>query len=180
MTGVFNGKIKWQYIASILLLLVIVLAIVLPICLSPKTIEKGNGFKHQIGEFEECEKESCQRLSTHRIKARGVKKDYCDEHWESDGKDLFYRLSDERTKEDKEYLVKAYATSVVEKELISPSTAEFCPFYEMQAVEKYGEVWLISGYVDAENIFGGKIREYWIVELTLTKDHYENASVVFK
>lgn len=180
MFRLFNGKVKWQYLAIIVLLLVIVLAIVLPICLSPKTIEKGNGFKHQIGEFEECEIQSCQTVSTHRIKARGVEKNYCEVHWESYGKDLFDSLSDERTKEDKEYLVKAYATSVVKKELISPATADFCPFYEMQAVEKHGEKWLISGYVDAENIFGAKIREYWIVELTLTKDYYENASVVFK
>ena len=180
MSGLFNGGINWKYLVVVIFLLLLVLAIVLPICLSPKTIDKGNGFKHQTGEFGECEIDSCQTASTHRIKARGVEKKYCEEHWESYGKDLFYRLSDERTKEDKEYLVKSYATSIVKKELVAPSTAKFCPFYEMTAVEKYGDIWLIHGYVDAENIFGAKIREYWIVELTLTRDYYENASVVFK
>lgn len=173
-----NSNRKWTIL--ICLVVLVFVATMLPACTMTKTVEKGNGFKHQIGEFDKCKYEDCGVQATHRIKARGVKEAYCEKHWESDGEYTFYRLSDERTKEDKEYLVKAYARSVVKKELIAPSTAEFCAFYEMTAVEKYGEVWLIQGYVDAENIFGAKIREYWIVELTLTKTSYENASVVFK
>lgn len=158
----------------------LIVGVGLAIGLSPKTLEEGNGWKHQIGDFDECEMDGCDEKSTHRIKAIKIKHYYCDKHWEEYGADLFYRLSDERTNEDKEFLVKTYAISEVKKELIAPGTAEFCQYYEMRTYEKSTDRWLIQGYVDAENIFGAKIREYWIVELTLTRNSYEDAEVVFK
>lgn len=71
------------------------------------------------------------------------------------------------------------AEMAVEDRLKSPSTADFCPSYEMTVTNLGGDTWKVTGYVDAQNSFGAEIREYWTVTLTLTETGYKNCSVSF-
>lgn len=71
------------------------------------------------------------------------------------------------------------AEMAVEDQLKSPSTAKFCPSYEMIATNLGGDNWKVTGYVDAQNSFGAEIREYWTVTFTLTEEGYKNCSVSF-
>ncbi|MBR2320269.1 MAG: hypothetical protein IKA50_05760 [Clostridia bacterium] len=71
------------------------------------------------------------------------------------------------------------AEMAVEERLKSPSTAKFCPSYEMTATNLGGDNWKVTGYVDAQNSFGAEVREYWTVTFTLTKEGYKNCSVSF-
>ena len=64
------------------------------------------------------------------------------------------------------------AKMIVESKLKSPSTAEFCSKSEASISQK-GSTWTIRGYVDAENSFGTKLRNKFVVIITFTDDtHY--------
>ena len=71
------------------------------------------------------------------------------------------------------------AENAVEERLKSPSTADFCPLYEMTAENLGGDKWEVTGYVDAQNSFGAVVRQKWIVTLTLTEKGYKDCSVRF-
>ena len=71
------------------------------------------------------------------------------------------------------------AEMAVEDRLKSPSTAKFCPSYQMTATNLGGDNWKVTGYVDAQNSFGAVVREYWTVTFTLTETGYKNCSVTF-
>ncbi|TWU26450.1 hypothetical protein Pla52o_03030 [Novipirellula galeiformis] len=62
-----------------------------------------------------------------------------------------------------------YAKNAVKERLKSPSSASFPWGSDNYKVSNLGDRWMVSGYVDAENGFGAKIRRHWIVELE--KDH---------
>ncbi len=59
----------------------------------------------------------------------------------------------------------ATAKHYVKQELKSPSTAQFCPQNEIKIYEASDGI-VVSGYVDAENSFGAKIRNNFSVNLT--------------
>jgi hypothetical protein len=60
----------------------------------------------------------------------------------------------------------AYCHQFVERELQSPSSADFPSFTDHQ-VSTLGEAhWRVSSYVDAENAFGASLREDWSCEVT--------------
>ncbi len=65
---------------------------------------------------------------------------------------------------DRETISTAYAESIIEQLLKSPSTAKFS---NVQAYELSNEtdVWAVNGYVDSENSFGAAIRSTWEVQL---------------
>ena len=66
----------------------------------------------------------------------------------------------------------AEAQTIVKRKLKAPSTAEFCSTSEARISQK-GDTWTIKGYVDAENSFGAKLRNNFIVVITFSDGtHY--------
>lgn len=151
-----------------------------------RTVDKGNGWKHQIGHFGECEfaKNDCGE-ATHRIKASFyVGGKYCEECWQIYGIRQFERLagksdSDSKKSNDSETDAKICAQKAVEDQLKAPSTADFCSYREMNATYLGDDRWKVTGYVDAENSFGAKLRQNWTVTLTLTGSGFTDYSVTF-
>ena len=84
-------KYKFTVAATIaaLCLLIIVIA-------NPKTVASGNGYKHQVGDFGECEfdLEGCTKDATHRLHYLFSNEDYCDSCWDRYGENMFVRLSE--------------------------------------------------------------------------------------
>lgn len=64
------------------------------------------------------------------------------------------------------YAVSA-AQELVKDELKSPSTAKFSYDDSDYTVQRSGDQWKISGYVDAQNGFGATVREYWTATFTM-------------
>ena len=62
------------------------------------------------------------------------------------------------------------AQEVVKQELKSPSSARFCSYTEANICNLGNNEFEVTGYVDAENSFGVKIRSNFRVTLTLTSD----------
>ncbi len=71
------------------------------------------------------------------------------------------------------------AQDVVKQNLKSPSTAKFCTMPEATIRNSKDDDWAVSGYVDAENSFGGTVRTEFLVTLTLTENGYTNGYVIF-
>ena len=80
---------------------------------------------------------------------------------------------------DTETNAKICAEKAVEDKLKSPSTAKFCSYTQMTATNLSGDKWKITGYVDSQNSFGATVRQYWTVNLTLTKTGFVDYSVSF-
>jgi len=76
---------------------------------------------------------------------------------------------------DKQILYIDYATDLIKTKLKSPSTASFPSIlFNLSAYKvepQGGGSYKVSGYVDAQNGFGAKIRSYWIAELTIHDGH---------
>ena len=152
----------------------------------PRTVESGNGWKHQIADFDKkCEfavfcKSDC---TTHRIHhIFGDYGYYCDDCWDLYGQKQFNSLAEKDTKSsssDKATDAKICAQKVVKDNLKSPSTAKFCKYAEMTATNMGGDKWKITGWVDAQNSFGATVRENWTVILTLTGSGFKDASISF-
>jgi hypothetical protein len=53
------------------------------------------------------------------------------------------------------------AEEMVKKRLRAPSTASFQSCSEIKAYDAGGGWWSVSGYVDAQNGFGAKLRSTW-------------------
>lgn len=56
------------------------------------------------------------------------------------------------------------AFDLVKKQLKAPATADFVPPVNIVAIK--ANTWDISGAVDSENTFGGKLRTTWAITLT--------------
>lgn len=168
----------WLTILAVLLIGFIAWKIV-----SPKTVDSGNGWKHQIGDFGQCEMYNCENRATQRYQGGyGIGGSYCDEHWESYGQDMFIRLAEKSSKSnssDEATDAKICAKKAVEDQLKSPSTAKFCKYTEMTATNLGGDKWKVTGYVDAQNSFGATLRENWTVTLTLTGSGFKDYTVTF-
>lgn len=78
------------------------------------------------------------------------------------GKDRYYEY-----KENKELY--DYVKEVVEENLVSPSSAKFCPFKELRIQDDYPN-YVVRGYVDSQNSFGAMIRSDFVV--TMKKGMY--------
>lgn len=169
--------IKWSILA------IIVIGFVVWRIVAPKTVESGNGWKHQVGNFGQCEMYDCENNATQRYWAGwGVGGRYCDEHWESYGQDMFNRLAEKSNKgnsSSKATDAKICAEKAVKDQLKSPSTATFCKYTEMTATNLEGNKWKITGYVDAQNSYGATVRENWTVILTLTDSGFKDYTVTF-
>lgn len=152
---------------------------------SPKTVESGNGYKHQIGEFnEKCDYfEICKKdTTTHRIHHMFDTDYYCDECWERFGQNTFNFLAKKDSKSnnsEEARSAKICAVKAVEDNLKSPSTADFCSYNDMTATNLGGDKWKVTGYVDAQNSFGATMRENWTVTLTLTGSGFKDYTVTF-
>ena len=153
-----------------------------------RTVDKGNGWKHQIGNFGECQysdRLNCEE-ATHRIKSTFVMGgQYCDEHWNSNGIGMFERLAEKSVSsssrsDESETDAKICAKKAVEDCLKAPSTADFCSYSEMDTTYLGNDKWKITGYVDAENSFGAVLRQKWTVTLTLTSSGFKDADVMFE
>lgn len=78
--------------------------------------------------------------------------------------------------EEKKSILITTSQEAVKKSLKAPSTAKFpWSFNEYNIKETNSEnkdmtIYYVSGYVDAENSFGAKIRSNFIVEMECTKD----------
>lgn len=72
------------------------------------------------------------------------------------------------------------AQDVVENNLKSPSSADFCSINDATVYSNGGDNYTVYGYVDAENGFGAEIRTDFTVTLTYTGSGYTNEVVVFE
>lgn len=59
------------------------------------------------------------------------------------------------------------AQELVKDELKSPSTAKFSYDTSDYTVQRSGDQWKVSSYVDAQNGFGATLREYWTATFTM-------------
>lgn len=177
-------KVK-QYVKTHKTLVILLCIAIIFVCwkiLGPRTVESGNGWKHQIGDFGQCQFLDCENKATHRYCAMTFKEAYCEECWEYYGQDMFNRLAEKDSKSsnfDEARDAKICAVKAVEDQLKSPSTADFCKYTEMTATNLGGNKWKITGWVDAQNSFGATIRENWTVTLTLTGSGFKDATVNF-
>lgn len=66
----------------------------------------------------------------------------------------------------------AYAVAVAQEEirelLYLPSSAKFPASFDEYKITKSGDSYTVSSYVDADNLFGANIRQYYTVEFTMT------------
>ena len=87
-------KILKRHKIAVALAVVVIIAIIVVIA-SPKTVDSGNGYKHQIGDFGKCEFDfdGCMGNATHRLHHFFGNEDYCDVCWDSYGENMFVRLS---------------------------------------------------------------------------------------
>lgn len=76
-----------------------------------------------------------------------------------------------------EYEAFACAQNIVESKLTSPSTAEFCPITEAEVVDLGNGEYMVSGWVDTGNAFGGIVRHEFVVTYTATAQGYKNGNV---
>ena len=81
----------------------------------------------------------------------------------------------EGDKNDKvsDYLVWSYTQDIVKESLKSPSSADFPSFSEAFILNVEGDDYRVTSYVDAKNSFGVKVRNDFVVTLTVTKDGYK-------
>lgn len=95
---------------------------------------------------------------------------YCQKHFE-ERKERFDEYKDKNPEEDNfghdEHDAWTAAKDIVESNLKSPSTAEFCSF-SSAAIQRDGNTWTITGYVDAQNSFGATLRNNFTVKITFT------------
>lgn len=73
--------------------------------------------------------------------------------------------------EPSDYDVIYIAETIVKKNLKSPSTADFCSSRECK-VSKSGDVWTVTGWVDAQNGFGATIRSDYTVSFEYDGSSY--------
>lgn len=71
------------------------------------------------------------------------------------------------------------AEDIVEQNLKSPSSADFCSYTDADILNLGDNEYKISGWVDAQNGFGATIRTDFTVTLELTENGYKNGDVVF-
>lgn len=101
------------------------------------------------------------------LSGREAKNYYCDEHFE-----WVKKRAEEIRNSASESEVWTETQMIVKSKLKAPSTAEFCSMSEAR-FRQDGRTWKISGYVDAENSFGVKLRNEFFVVITFTDDtHY--------
>lgn len=181
-----NALYHIGYKVWLVILAIILIGFILWKIIGPKTVESGDGWKHQVYNFkEECDfSDYCQSNgSTHRIHHMfGTYGYYCDECWETYGQDYFDRLAEKDSKNsnsDEARNAKICAVKAVEDSLKSPSTADFCNYNDMTATNLGGDKWKVTGYVDAQNSFGATLRENWTVTLTLTGSGFKDYTVTF-
>ena len=72
---------------------------------------------------------------------------------------------------------------IAKEEIISvlkaPSTAEFSPIEETLIKKTLdGSDYFVSGYVDAENSFGGKIRSEYTVKIKIKDNKYISSDII--
>ncbi len=84
----FFKRNKYWIVAGVIIFLIALISFT-----SPKTLSSGNGYKHQIGSFRACEFSDCKNATTHRIHHFFGNQDFCEEHWNSYGKNMFLGLS---------------------------------------------------------------------------------------
>lgn len=169
-----NKWIKWVVVVGIVSLFIVYK------CCIVRTVDSGNGWKHQRVCFGTCEFLDCTNDATHRIHKSFFNDYYCDNCWELYGKENFERLAEKDTSNktsENEKNAKICAVKAVEDKLKSPSTAKFCSYPDMTAENLGGNKWRISGYVDAQNSFGATLRENWTVTLTLTESGFTDYTV---
>lgn len=71
------------------------------------------------------------------------------------------------------------AQDIVTNNLKCPSTAKFCSFVDATVTHLGNGEYMVTGWVDAENSFGAKIRENFVVTYTATSSGYKNGYAVF-
>lgn len=72
------------------------------------------------------------------------------------------------------------AQDIVESNLKSPSSSDFCSVTDAKVYSNGGDNYTVYGYVDAKNGFGAEIRTNFTVTLTYTGSGYTNGVVVFE
>lgn len=91
---------------------------------------------------------------------------YCKKHFE-ERKELFDKNAGEDDFGHDENNAWTAARDIVEAKLKSPSTAKFCSVTNA-SIERDGNTWTITGYVDAQNSFGSTLRNNFTVKITFT------------
>ena len=71
------------------------------------------------------------------------------------------------------------AQNIVEDNLKSPSSADFCSIVDASVYSNGSNNYTVMGYVDSENDFGAVIRSDFTVTLTFTGNGYKNGIVIF-
>ena len=86
----------WLKYNMLIVIGVVVLAIIIWLANGPKTVDSGDGWSHQVDDFnklcEHCDDE--EEKATHRIHNFFDNDYYCDECWYSYGEDFFERLKE--------------------------------------------------------------------------------------
>ena len=94
-----------RYQKKIIGIVIVIIIFIVYLIATPETIESGNGYKHQIGSFGECEcsiSDECTGNATHKINHFFSKEYYCDACWDYYGQEWFDKLSNyDRTKDKK-------------------------------------------------------------------------------
>lgn len=86
----------WLKYNMLIVIGIVVLAIIIWLANGPKTVDSGDGWSHQVDDFnklcEHCDNE--EEKATHRIHHFFGNDYFCDECWESYGEDSFERLKE--------------------------------------------------------------------------------------
>ena len=82
-----------------------------------------------------------------------------------------YNVKDNSFDELNQYDVWAIAEEKVEEKLKDPSSAVFCSMSQ-GSISQDGDVWTVTGYVDAKNSFNATIRNSFKVVITATGGRY--------
>ena len=86
----------WLKYNMLIVIGIIVLAIIILVASGPKTVDSGDGWSHQVDDFnklcDHCDSE--EQKATHRIHHFFGNDYYCDECWEIYGEDYFERLKE--------------------------------------------------------------------------------------
>lgn len=152
-------------LGGLLLLLIAGTAILVPVI-----NHQANKPKYVQGDFSSriCSVSRCENPASWRYSAYGRTDYYCAEH--ADEGQARYERATTKKKTDKleddyghdRFDAITVAKKVIENQLKSPSTAEFCKSADF-TVKCSGSTWTVSGYMDAQNGFGATIRSSFTV-----------------
>lgn len=68
----------------------------------------------------------------------------------------------------------AFAETIISNKLAAPSTAKFPPVGQIS--KRDDGIYVIMSYVDAQNVYGAMLRQYWICQLKYKGGNWDNGN----